>query len=140
MTEAVKQGDQVQIEYTGRLEDGTVFDTTDGRESFAFEAGSPNIISGMSDAVLGMQVGDSKTVEIEADDAYGAYDEELLLRLPREQVPEDVKVGDALSDGSPESRVWYVMELTDSESVLDGNHPLAGKKLIFDLTLIGINA
>ena len=138
MSQLVKQGDQVEIEYVGKLEDGSIFDSTDGRGAFAFEAGSDGIIPGMSAAVMGMQVGDNKTVEIPPEHAYGPYDEELVLRLPRERIPQDANVGDALSDGSPGGAVWVVTELTDTESVLDGNHPLAGKTLIFDLTVVSI--
>ena len=134
----VKQGDRVEIEYVGRLEDGTVFDSTDGRGAFAFEAGSSNIIPGMSEAVVGMNVGDSKTVEIPPEQAYGDYNDELVLRMPRERIPQDAKVGDALSDGSPGSQVWVVTEMSEEETVLDGNHPLAGKTLIFDVTLVAI--
>lgn len=138
MTEQVKQGDQVEIEYTGKLEDGTVFDSTEGRGPFEFEAGSPNIIRGMSDAVVGMQPGDEKTVEIPADEAYGPYNQELVIRIPRDRIPEDAKVGDALSDGTPGGQVWYVAEMTPEETVLDGNHPLAGKTLIFEVRLVGV--
>ncbi|HEX9841101.1 MAG TPA: peptidylprolyl isomerase [bacterium] len=134
----VQQGDQVEIEYVGKLEDGTVFDSTDGREAFAFEAGAGNIIPGMSDAVVGMQVGEEKTVAIPPEQAYGDRKDDLVIRIPRERIPQDVKVGDALSDGQPGGQVWYVAELTPEESVLDGNHPLAGKTLVFEVRLIGI--
>lgn len=134
----VKQGDQVEIEYTGKLEDGTVFDSTDGRGAFSFEAGSQGIIPGMSDAVVGMTVGDEKTVSIPPEEAYGDHNDELVIRIPRERIPQDAKVGDALSDGQPGGQVWYVAELTPEETVLDGNHPLAGKTLIFEVRLVGI--
>jgi peptidylprolyl isomerase len=136
--QTVKQGDQVEIEYTGKLEDGTVFDSTDGRGGFTFEAGSNRIIPGMSDAVMGMTVGDEKTVQIPPEQAYGPRHDDLVLRIPRERIPQDAKVGDALSDGQQGGQVWYVMELTPEETVLDGNHPLAGKTLIFEVRLIGI--
>ncbi|HKI97396.1 MAG TPA: peptidylprolyl isomerase [bacterium] len=136
--QAVKQGDQVEIEYVGKLEDGTVFDSTDGRGTFEFEAGSNRIIPGMSDAVMGMEVGQEKTVEIPPDQAYGPRNEELVIRIPRERIPQDAKVGDALSDGQQGGQVWYVAEVTPEEGVLDGNHPLAGKTLIFEVRLIGI--
>ena len=135
---AVKQGDQVEIEYVGKLEDGTVFDSTDGKGSFRFQAGSDGIIRGMSAAVVGMQVGDTKTVSIPPEEAYGARDDDLVLRGPRERIPPDTKVGDALSDGSPGGRTWFVTELTEQETVLDGNHPLAGKTLIFEVKLVGV--
>jgi len=135
---AVKMGDEVEIEYVGKLEDGTVFDSTDGRDAFAFEAGSNRIIPGMSEAVVGMQVGDEKTVAVPPEQAYGTYQDDLVIRVPRERIPQDVKVGDALSDGQGGGQVWYVAEMTPEETVLDGNHPLAGKTLIFEVRLIGI--
>ena len=136
--QTVQQGDQVEIEYVGKLEDGTVFDSTDGRGAFAFEAGSANIIRGMSDAVVGMGVGQEKTVTIPPENAYGDHNTDLVIRIPRERIPADAKVGDALSDGNPGGQVWYVTEMTPEETVLDGNHPLAGKTLIFEVRLIGI--
>ena len=139
MTEQqVKQGDQVEIEYVGKLEDGTVFDSTEGRGAFAFEAGAGNIIRGMSDAVVGMQVGQEKTVSIPPEEAYGDHKDDLVIRIPREKIPQDAKVGDALSDGQPGGQVWYVAEMTPEDTVLDGNHPLAGKTLIFEVRLVGI--
>ena len=134
----VKQGDQVEIEYVGRLEDGTVFDTTDGKGSFRFEAGSDHIITGMSAAVVGMQVGDTKTVAIPPEEAYGPRNDDLVMRVPRERIPPETQVGDALSDGNPGGRTWFVQELTEQETVLDGNHPLAGKTLIFEVKLVAI--
>jgi FKBP-type peptidyl-prolyl cis-trans isomerase 2 len=137
-TQEVQQGDQVEIEYVGKLEDGTVFDSTDGKGPFAFEAGSDRIIPGMSAAVVGMQVGDTRTIAIPPEQAYGDYDEERVLRIPRERIPQDAKLGDALSDGSGGGQTWTITELTEQETVLDGNHPLAGKTLIFEVRLIGI--
>jgi peptidylprolyl isomerase len=127
MTEPVKPGDVVAINYVGRLEVGTVF-----------EAGSPNVISGMSKAVVGMQVGEEKTIEIPPEESYGERKQELLVKVQTQQLPDDAKEGDILSDGQPGSPQWVVVERDDAETVLDGNHPLAGKTLIFDVTLVGI--
>jgi peptidylprolyl isomerase len=138
--QAVKVGDQVEIEYTGKLEDGTVFDSTDGRGAFQFEAGSAGIIRGMSDAVVGMQVGDEKTVAIPPAEAYGERRDDLMIRIPRERIPQDAKLGDALSDGQQAGQMWYVAELTPEESLLDGNHPLAGKTLVFEVKLVDIKS
>jgi peptidylprolyl isomerase len=134
----VQHGDEVEIEYVGKLEDGTVFDSTDGRGAFAFEAGTNSVIAGMSEAVLGMHVGEERRVEIAPEQAYGGRKDDLVIRIPRERIPDDAKVGDALSDGQPGGQVWYVAEMTPEETVLDGNHPLAGKTLIFEVRLVGI--
>ena len=138
MSEMVKAGDMVTIWYTGKLADGTVFDSNEGMQPFSFEAGGAQVIAGMSEAVVGMQVGDEKTVEIPPEKAYGDPMEELVIRVEKDKIPEDVKVGDALSDGNPNSPNWLVTELGDQEVVLDGNHPLAGKTLIFDVKLESI--
>jgi len=138
MTEAVKAGDMVSINYVGKLEDGTVFDSTEGRDSFQFEAGGQGVIPGMSSAVVGMMVGDEKTVEIPPTEAYGDHNPELVIRVANDRLPENANVGDVLSDGSPNSPQWMVVERTDADTMLDGNHPLAGKTLIFDVTLVGI--
>ena len=139
MSEVAKAGDQVSINYTGKLADGTVFDTSEGQDAFQFEAGSPNIIIGMNDAVIGMAVGEEKTVEIPPDQAYGQPDGELIIRVASDKIPEDVNVGDALSDGTDSGQNWIVTELVDGEAVLDGNHPLAGQTLTFDIKLVSID-
>ena len=136
MSERVKPGDKISIHYAGKLEDGTVFDTSEGRDALEFEAGSPNIISGISDAVIGMEVGEEKTVEIAPEQAYGPRQEEMLVKVSAEQLPDGVKEGDVLSDGQAGSRAWTVVEKNEEGAVLDGNHPLAGKTLVFDLTVV----
>ena len=138
MSDMVKSGDMVSIWYTGKLEDGTVFDSNEGQDAFQFEAGGPQVIAGMSEGVMGMQVGDEKTLEIPPDQAYGDLVEDLVIRVPTDKIPDDVKVGDALSDGTPGSPSWVVKEVGGEEVVLDGNHPLAGKTLVFDVKLDSI--
>ena len=138
MSDSVKSGDMVSIWYTGKLEDGTVFDSNEGMEAFKFEAGGQQVITGMSEAVMGMQVGDEKTIEIPPEQAYGDPVEDLVISVAKDKIPEDVKVGDALSDGTPGSPSWVVTEVGDQEVVLDGNHPLAGKTLVFDVKLDSI--
>ncbi|MGK7346380.1 MAG: FKBP-type peptidyl-prolyl cis-trans isomerase [Candidatus Nitrospinota bacterium M3_3B_026] len=137
MGEKVDKGDKVSIHYSGRLENDMVFDTTEGKDPFQFDAGSPEVIKGVSDAVIGMAVGDKKTVEVHPEDAYGEYDERLVLEAPKEKIPENVKEGAVLSN--PETgQTWIVRELKDDTAVLDGNHVLAGKKLIFDIELVAV--
>ena len=138
MSDPVKPGDVVSINYVGRLADGTVFDSSEGRDPLEFEAGSPNVIAGMSKAVVGMQVGEEKTVEIPPEESYGERKQELLVKVQTAQLPDDAKEGDILSDGQAGSPQWVVIQRDDAETILDGNHPLAGKTLIFDVTLVGI--
>lgn len=134
------QGDTVQIHYTGRLDDGTVFDSSEGREPLEFVLGSGQVIPGFDDAVTSMQVGDAKTVTIPADRAYGVKRDELILDFPRADLPEgiDPQMGQHLQMSSPEGQAFQVQVVgaSDEGIVLDANHPLAGKDLTFDIELV----
>ena len=137
-----KQGDTVQVHYKGSLEDGTVFDSSEGAEPLQFTIGSGDVIPGFEEAIVGMSAGDQKRQTIPADQAYGARREELVFQVEREQLPpnSDVSVGDYLRIGFPDGRTAAVQvaEMDDASVTLDANHPLAGKTLVFDLTLVGI--
>ncbi len=141
MTEPAKNGDRVRVHYTGRLEDGQVFDSSKGGEPLEFTVGGGEVIAGFDDAVRGMSVGDTKTVEIESEDAYGPRRDGLVTQISREAAhfPVEPQVGMhfglPLQDGSQIEVV--VTEVTDTHVTIDGNHPLAGEKLIFDLELVG---
>jgi FKBP-type peptidyl-prolyl cis-trans isomerase 2 len=141
MTEAAKNGDRVRVHYTGRLDDGEVFDSSKDGEPLEFTVGAGEVIPGFDEAVRGMSVGDSKTVEIEPEDAYGPRRDGLVTSISREtaQFPVEPQVGMnfglPLQDGSQIEVV--VTEVTDTYVTIDGNHPLAGEKLIFDLELVG---
>ncbi len=131
-----------KVHYTGTLADGTVFDTSEGRGPSQFTVGAGEMISGFDRAVLGMRVGESKTVTIPADQAYGAYREDLLADLDREQfgntsVPE---VGQEITISTPYGQTMTVpvINVTDSAVTVDVNHPLAGKDLTFAITLVEI--
>lgn len=137
-----KQGDTVQIHYTGSLEDGTVFDSSEGRDPLSFTLGEGQVISGFEQATLGMEVGETKTTRIEVEDAYGERRDELVLEVPREQLPNEleVEVGTPLQLQQPDgSAVPVTVSALDEQTVtLDANHPLAGEPLQFELTLVGI--
>jgi peptidylprolyl isomerase len=141
MAEA-RAGDTVHVHYTGTLRDGTEFDSSRGRAPLEFTLGAGQVVPGFEAAVLGMQHGESKTVTIAAEDAYGQPHDELLLRVPREQVPPHItlEVGQQLQLGTGnEAMVVEVRELHDDHVVLDGNHPLAGEDLTFALELVRID-
>jgi FKBP-type peptidyl-prolyl cis-trans isomerase 2 len=138
MDKKVRKGDTVEILYTGKLEDGEIFDSTEEKEPFVFISGGKEVISGMSKAVNGMKVGEKKVVDISPDDAYGEYRDELLGKVPQDVVPEGAKIGDPLSDAENEGQVYYVRELTAEHVIIDGNHPLAGKVLTFDIEVLSI--
>lgn len=142
MTQA-KKGDNVKINYTGTLNDGTVFDSSEGRDPLAFTLGGGQVIPGFEEAVLGMAVGENKSVNIPAAKAYGQRNEEMIIEAPRDQVPAEItpEVGQQLQMGGPNGEVVVVVitEINDTHIKLDANPPLAGKDLNFDITLVSIN-
>lgn len=137
-----KAGDTVHVHYTGRLDDGSVFDASEGRDPLAFTLGQGQVIGGFDDAVAGMAVGDAKTVQIPPDGGYGERREELRIEVPREQLPDgmDVEVGMQLQlrreDGN--AMPVTVAETGEGSITLDANHPLAGRTLTFELQLVAI--
>ncbi|OIQ35414.1 MAG: peptidylprolyl isomerase [Roseobacter sp. MedPE-SWchi] len=142
MTE-VKNGDTVRIHYTGTLTDGSVFDSSEGRDPLEFTVGSGQVIAGMDAGLPGMVVGDKKRLEIPSVDAYGPLNPEARQAIPREGIPDDIplELGTQLQMQSPEGHVLpvTVVEVTDATVTLDANHPLAGKDLNFDIELVSIN-
>ena len=131
-----KNGDKVSIHYTGKLENQEVFDTSESREPLEFTLGEKNIIRGMNDAVVGMKVGESKTITIASKDAYGPYNDKLVFEVPTKNLPPGIKAGTPLRD--PQGNMVMVKEVKGDKSTLDANHILAGKNLIFDIKLVSI--
>lgn len=140
--ESAKAGDTVRIHYTGTLEDGTQFDTSAGRDPLEFSLGEGEVIAGFEEAVDGMAVGESKTIKIEPEQAYGPRREQLVQDVPRKQLPNDLQpaVGMQLraqrEDGEPMQ--FVVTEVTEEAITVDGNHPLAGQPLKFEIELVAI--
>lgn len=137
-----KSGDTVKIHYTGTLDDGTEFDSSQGRDPLEFEVGSGQVIPGFEKAVEGMTVGDSKSVRIEADEAYGPRHDQLVQEVDRSVLPDDLnpETGMALQSSSPDGQVtqFMVTDVTDQTITVDANHPLAGQALSFDIELVDI--
>ena len=137
-----KKGDTVQVHYTGKLENGTVFDTSRSRHPLQFTLGNGQVIAGFESAIIGMNVGESKTAVIPVDQAYGARRDDMIVTLTRDQLPTglDARVGQRLELTQTDDQVLLVTVTGVSESslTLDANHPLAGKALTFDLELIAI--
>ena len=135
-------GDLVRIHYTGRMSDGTVFDSSREREPLEFTIGQRQVIGGFEDGVIGMEPGESKTVEIPADQAYGPHRPEQVMEVDRATMPPDMQleIGTRVQGAQPGGQTanFVVTALTESLVTLDANHPLAGKDLIFDLELVGI--
>jgi FKBP-type peptidyl-prolyl cis-trans isomerase SlpA len=138
----VQNGDTITVNYTGKLEDGTIFDSSlnEGREPLTSTLGQGQLIPGFENGLIDMIIGDTKTIEIEPENAYGNYIPEMTTIVGLNQVPEGVKVGESLQGMSPNGPINVVVkEINESGVVLDANHPLAGKKLFFDLELMGIS-
>jgi FKBP-type peptidyl-prolyl cis-trans isomerase 2 len=138
----VKAGDRVKVHYHGRLTDGTTFDSSGGREPLEFEVGSGMVIKGFDEGLLGMTVGQKKTIEIPVEDAYGPSDPEALMEFPIDRFPPDLKPEPgmqlAMRDSNGRQQMVVVADVQPQFVILDANHPLAGKDLIFDLELVEI--
>lgn len=138
-----KAGDTVQVHYTGTLTDGTVFDSSKGRNPLEFTLGSGQVIRGFDEGITGMEIGQSKTVNIPVEDAYGPAHEEMIFTLNRTDIPDDIPLEEGMTlnmheDGNPQAIPVIVRELTDDSVTLDANHPLAGHDLVFEVELISI--
>jgi len=137
-----KKGDAVEVHYTGKLEDGTVFDSSISRTPLGFTLGDGNMIKGFDSAVYGMVIGDKKTVTIPAAEAYGERRKDMMIEVPIEQVPADIKpeLGMVLQlqGGNGQPMPVTVVDIDEVKITLDANHELAGKDLIFEIELVTI--
>lgn len=138
-----KSGDEVSVHYKGTLDDGSLFDSSDGREPLQFTLGKQQVIAGFDVAVEGMGLGETKTVRIPAQEAYGDRDEELVHTVGRSQMPAELtlRVGQTLRGRNARGAVsrMTVVAFDDENVTLDGNHPLAGEALTFEIKLISIS-
>ena len=138
----VKSGDKVRIHYTGTLNDGTVFDSSQGRDPLEFTVGSGEIIPGLDSALPGMTEGDKKVVQVPSEEAYGPVNPEMRQAVPREGIPADIPLdpGTQLQMQTPEGQALpvTVTKITDETVTLDANHRLAGEDLTFDIELVQI--
>lgn len=138
-----KTGDKVRVHYTGTLSDGSLFDSSEGREPLEFELGSGMVIGGFDQGVTGMTIGEKKSIHIPFLEAYGPVNEEMIINFDRTQIPADIEleVGASLNmhqEGNGQVVPVVIKEVTDEFVVLDANHPLAGKDLIFELELVEV--
>lgn len=137
-----KVGDTVSIHYTGKLNDGTVFDSSLERDPLQFSIGGQQVIPGFEQAVIGMNPGESKTQAIPCDQAYGPHHGDMVVTVERQQIPSDfeLEVGQQLQIQNQEGQAIPVMvsDIVDDQVTLDGNHPLAGEDLTFDIQLVSI--
>jgi peptidylprolyl isomerase len=140
MAETIKSGDTIKVHYTGRFENGEVFDSSEGRAPLQFTVGGGQLIKGFDAAVIGLQAGDKTTATIPPEDAYGVTRPELLVEFPRERVPADMEltIGQRLHlrDGQGNPVPATVVEIGEAIVRLDANHPMAGKTLVFDIEVV----
>jgi len=140
--EQVKEGDLVRVHYTGKLTNGEQFDSSTGREPLEFTVGAGQMIKGFDDAMPGMSVGEKKTINILPGDAYGEKDEQAMIEFPKANIPADMKLEPGMQlqlrneNGQPFPVT--IAEIKDDVVVLDANHMLAGKELVFDIELVEI--
>jgi peptidylprolyl isomerase len=137
----VKVGDTVRVHYKGTLNDGTLFDSSEGREPLEFQAGSGMVIKGFDDGVMGMAIGDKKTIHIPVEEAYGDLNPDMVFDFNRSEIPAEIPlvVGDTLNMHNGQQTVPVIIrEVTETTVKLDANHPLAGQPLNFDLELVEI--
>ena len=141
MTQAAT-GQKVKVHYTGKLDNGTVFDSSVGKEPLTFTLGSGDVITGFNNGVLGLKVNESKTVTIPATEAYGPHQAGMVVELPKTEIPPHLKLkpGQRVQVSEPQGGMMTLNVVAETETTitLDGNHPLAGKDLTFDLQLVEI--
>jgi peptidylprolyl isomerase len=142
MTQA-KKGDQIEIHYTGRLADGSIFDSSVDRDPLAFTLGQGQLIEGFEEAVYGMSKGDKKTVTIAPEKAYGERNDDMVLDVPRSQFPEDIDPVEGqqlqVQNEKSEEILVFISKVTEDTVTLDANPPLAGKELTFELEVVSIS-
>jgi FKBP-type peptidyl-prolyl cis-trans isomerase 2 len=139
----VKENNTVKVHYTGKLSDGQVFDSSEGKEPLEFTLGQGRLIPGFEKGLIDMKLNEKKTITIASDEAYGAVREDLIQEVAKSELPQEItpEVGMGLVSKSPDGQEMnlLVAEVREESIVLDGNHPLAGKDLTFDLEVVGIN-
>ena len=138
----VKNGDTVKVHYHGKLTDGSTFDSSEGKDPLEFTVGSGQVIKGFDDAMVNMEVGEKKTVQIPVDHAYGERNEDMIMEYPKTEFPADMtpEVGMELHMSDNAGNVFPVViaEVKDESVLLDANHPLAGEDLTFEIELVSI--
>jgi FKBP-type peptidyl-prolyl cis-trans isomerase 2 len=141
MTQA-QNGNRVKVHYTGKLDDGSVFDSSEGREPLEFTVGEGQVIPGFEQGVVGMEPGDSKTLNIPSDEAYGPHRPEGVFEIERSEIPPSIPLEEGMrlqANQGGRTVELMVVEIDESKVTLDGNHPLAGQDLTFDIQLVEVS-
>ncbi|MDK2886215.1 MAG: hypothetical protein PWP54_773 [Thermosipho sp. (in: thermotogales)] len=136
----VKIGDKVKVHYVGKYENGEVFDSSLDKEPLEFVVGNNQVIPGFEEGIMGMEIGEKKTINVPSDKAYGPFREELVFPIEKSKLPEGITEGEFLEVHQPDGNnfIVKVSEIKDDTAYLDANHPLAGKNLIFEIELVSI--
>jgi peptidylprolyl isomerase len=136
----IQNGSNVSVHYTGKLTTGEVFDSSEGKSPLDFTMGSGQLIPGFENALIGKSIGDKVVVNIPSEEAYGAFREDLIIQVPNDQLPGPVQVGQVLQAQSTNGGPVHVTvkEVNESHVVIDGNHPLAGQELIFEIEVMNV--
>lgn len=137
----IEKGKIVSVHYVGKFTDGEVFDSSEGRDPLQFQVGSGQLIPGFENAVLGKNVGDKVVANIKPEEGYGLVREDLVVNIPKDRMPGEVSVGQALeaAGDNGQSAQVFVKEVHDDHVIIDANHPLAGKELVFDIEIVEIS-
>ena len=137
----MKPGSKVKVHYTGTLNDGSIFDSSEGKEPLEFTIGENQVIAGFDNGIKEMKLNEEKAINIKAKDAYGERDERMVASVPRDKFPPEIEVGGTLILKSPEGQRMpaEIKEIKENEVIIDLNHPLAGKDLNFKVRVVAIN-
>ena len=137
----MKSGDKIKVHYTGTLNDGTIFDSSERRDPLEFTIGNNEVIAGFENGVKDMKLNQEKTITINPKDAYGEKNQQLIISVPRDKFPPKIEVGGRLILKGPQGQniPAFVNEVNENNVVVDLNHPLAGKELTFKIKVIEIN-
>jgi peptidylprolyl isomerase len=136
----IEKGNIVSVNYIGKFPNGEVFDTSEGRDPLKFQIGSGQIIPGFENAILGKNTGDKVTININPEEAYGEVREDLIVKVPMDQMPGEVEVGQSLQAQADNGQAVNVIikEVNEDHVIIDGNHPLAGEELVFEIEILEI--
>jgi len=135
----IEKGSKVKVHYTGKLEDNNVFDTSVNKEPLEFTVGEGMLIPGFENGVLGMKTGDKKTIELSVEEAYGERRDDLINEIPKNNLPENVEVGQMLQAETEQGPITVVVtDINEETAKIDANHPLAGRKIFFDLEIVEV--
>lgn len=136
----IENGTIVNVHYTGKLTDGSVFDSSEGRGSLRFEIGTGQIITGFENALIGKNIGDKVTVNIPPEQAYGSVIEELIVNVSIDRLPNNIEIGQVLEATleNGQSTNVTIVNISEEHVTIDGNHPLAGQELVFDIEVVSL--